>query len=60
MYIPSFFVQPSVSKMQDLMRAYPFAVLISADPSGSIDAQHLPVTLNTCLLYTSPSPRDRG
>ena len=47
MYIPSFFVQPSVSKMHDLMRAYPFAVLISADPSGSIDAQHLPVTLNT-------------
>ena len=47
MYIPSFFVQPSVSKMQDLMRAYPFAVLISADLSGSIDAQHLPVTLNT-------------
>ena len=47
MYIPSFFVQPSVSKMHDLMRAYPFAVLISAAPSGSIDAQHLPVTLNT-------------
>ena len=47
MYIPSFFVQPSVSKMQALMRAYPFAVLISADLSGSIDAQHLPVTLNT-------------
>ena len=47
MYIPSVFVQPSVSKMQDLMRAYPFAVLISSDLSGSIDAQHLPVTLNT-------------
>ncbi len=47
MYIPPFFVQPSVSKMHDLMRAHPFAVLISADPTGSIDAQHLPVTLNT-------------
>ena len=47
MYIPPFFVQPSVSKMHDLMLTYPFAVLISADPTGSIDAQHLPVTLNT-------------
>ena len=47
MYIPPFFVQPSLSKMHDLMRAYPFAVLISADPTGSIDAQHLPVILNT-------------
>ena len=47
MYIPPIFVQPSVSKMHDLMRANPFSVLISADPTGSIDAQHLPVTLNT-------------
>ena len=47
MYIPPFFVQPSVSKMHHLMRSYPFAVLISADPAGSIDVQHLPVTLNT-------------
>ena len=47
MYIPPFFVQPSVSKMHDLMRMHPFAVLISADPTGSVDAQHLPVTLHT-------------
>ena len=47
MYIPPFFVQPSLSKMHDLMRTYPFAVLISADPTGSVDAQHLPVILNT-------------
>ena len=47
MYIPPFFVQPSVSKMHDLMWARPFAVLISSDSTGSIDAQHLPVTLNT-------------
>ncbi len=50
MYIPPFFVQPSVSKMHDLMRTYPFAVLISADPTGSVDAQHLPVTGCTTTL----------
>ena len=27
---------------------------------GDIPFHHIPVTPDTCLLYTSPSPRDRG
>jgi transcriptional regulator len=42
MYVPASFAQPDLSKLQDFMRRYTFATLVSKD-EGGIVANHLPL-----------------
>ena len=43
-----------------LFFAYAIGVLSSIDEQGSEQAREFQAKMAYCLLYTSPSPRDRG